>query len=81
MGTYAEAWKENPATGRFIYDAGVQVALFKSFINIYIPVIFSKVYREYYKSTITEKRFLKTISFNINLKKIELKSLLKEIPL
>lgn len=80
-GTYAEAWKENAATGRFIYDAGIQIALFKSFINIYIPIIFSKVYSNYYKSTITEKRFLKTISFNIALQKLELKNLLKEIPL
>ena len=80
-GTYAEAWKENPASGRFIYDAGIQLALFGSFINIYIPVIFSKVYRDYYKSTITDKRFLKTIAFNINLQKLQFKELEKDIPL
>jgi hypothetical protein len=80
-GTYAEAWKENPASGRFIYDAGIQLAFFKSFINIFIPVVYSKVYRDYYKTTITEKRFLKTISFNINLEKLEIKNFLKDIPL
>lgn len=80
-GTYAEAWKENPATGRFIYDAGIQLAFFKSFINIYIPIIFSKVYSDYYKQNITQKRFLKTISFSINLQKLEIKHLLKDIPL
>lgn len=81
VGTYAEAWKENPASGRFIYDAGIQLPLFRSFINVYIPIIFSKVYRDYYKSTITDKRFLKTIAFNINLQRLQLKELVKEIPL
>ncbi|HEX8278902.1 MAG TPA: hypothetical protein VF540_09415 [Segetibacter sp.] len=81
VGTYAETWKENAASGRFIYDAGIQLPLFRSFINIYIPVIYSKVYRDYYKTTITGKRFLKTIAFNINLQKLQFKELEKEIPL
>ena len=81
VGTYAEAWKENLASGRFIFDAGIQLPLFHSFINIYIPLIFSKVYRDYYKSTITDKRFLKTIAFNIDLQKLQIKNLIKEIPL
>lgn len=81
VGTYAEAWRDNPASGRFIYDAGIQLPLFNSFINIYVPLIYSKVFRDYYKTTVTEKRFLKTISFNIDLQKLQLKSFVKEIPL
>jgi len=81
VGTYAEAWKNNPASGRFLYDAGIQLPLFNSFINIYIPIIYSKVYRDYYKYTISEKRFLKTIAFNIDLQKLQLKNLVKDIPL
>jgi hypothetical protein len=80
VGTYAEAWKENPASGRFLYDAGIQLPLFGSFINIYIPLIYSKVFRDYYKSTITEKRFLKTIAFNIDLQKLQFKELVREVP-
>jgi hypothetical protein len=80
-GTYAEAWKENPASGRFIYDAGIQIPLFGSLIDVYIPVIYSKVYRNYYKSTITEKRFLKTIAFTINIRNLQVKNLLKDLPL
>jgi len=30
IGTYAEAWKKNAATGRFVYDAGLQLSLFKT---------------------------------------------------
>jgi hypothetical protein len=81
VGTYAEAWKENPASGRFIYDAGIQIPLFHSLIDIYIPLVYSKVYRNYYKSTITEKRFLKTIAFTINISKLKVQDIVKDIPL
>lgn len=67
IGTYSEAWKDNAATGRFIYDAGLQLSVFKNGVNIYIPLLYSKVYSEYFKTILGEKRFLKTISFNINL--------------
>jgi len=81
IGTYAEAWKNNSASGRFIYDAGIQIPLFASLIDIYIPIIYSKVYSNYYKSTISEKRFLKTISFSINLQRLKVQDVLKGIPL
>ena len=67
IGTYAEAWKKDAPTGKFIYDAGLQVTLIKNLVNIYIPVIYSKVYTDYFKSTITEKRFWKNISFSIDI--------------
>lgn len=54
IGTYAEAWK-NSATGRFIYDAGLQLSLFNNVVNVYVPILYSKVYKDYFKSTITEK--------------------------
>jgi hypothetical protein len=81
VGTYAEAWKNNPASGRFIYDAGFQVPLFKSLINIYVPIIYSKVYSDYYKSYLSGAKFWKKISFNINIEKLQPKQLLKDVPL
>ena len=80
IGTYAEAWKKNAATGRFIYDAGLQLSLFKNVVNIYVPILYSKVYTDYFKSTITEKRFLKNIAFSIDLQNISLKKLVPQIP-
>ena len=79
FGTYAEAWGDNPPSGKFVYDAGLQVSLFSSVLNIYVPLLYSKVYSDYYKSTITEKRFLKTISFNINLGKLKVKDFVNEV--
>ena len=72
VGTYAEAWKNNAATGKFIYDAGLQVSLFKNLVNIYFPFLYSKVYNDYFKTTITEKRFWRNISFSIDIQNFRL---------
>jgi hypothetical protein len=71
VGTYAEAWKPNSRTGKFLFDAGIQLSLFKQVLNVYIPIVYSKVYSDYYKSTIPEKRFQKTIAFSIDLGSIK----------
>lgn len=81
MGTYANAWKDNPATGRFLFDAGLQLSFFKGTANVYFPLLYSKVYRDYYKSTITQKRFWKTVSFSIDIQKLQLHNIHREIPL
>jgi hypothetical protein len=80
IGTYADAWKKNAATGRFIYDAGLQLSLFGNTVNIYVPLLYSKVYKDYFKSTIPEKRFLKNIAFSIDLQNINLKKIIPQIP-
>ena len=80
IGTYADAWKKNAATGRFVYDAGLQLSLFKNVVNIYVPVLYSKEYKDYFKSTITEKRFIKNIAFSIDLQNINLKRMVPQIP-
>lgn len=79
VGTYADAWKKNSTTSRFLYDAGLQFSLFKEIINIYVPLLYSKVYADYFKSTITEKRFQKNISFSIDLQNISLQKLFPQI--
>ena len=80
IGTYADAWKKNAATGRFIYDAGLQLSLFNNIVNVYLPVLYSKVYKDYIKSTIAKPRLLKNISFSIDIQNINLKKLIPQIP-
>ncbi len=75
IGTYAEAWKKNSETGRFLYDAGVQLSLFKNVLNVYFPLVYSKVYTDYFKSTITEKRFQKNISFSLDIQQLSFSKL------
>lgn len=80
VGTYADAWKTNDGTPRFLYDAGLQLSVLNNTLNIYMPLLYSKVYRDYFKSTITEKRFLKNISFSINFRSATFKKLFPQIP-
>jgi hypothetical protein len=68
IGTYAESWQQKAETDRFLFDAGLQIPLFKETINFYIPLIYSSVYGDYFKSTIAKKeRFWKKISFTIDI--------------
>ena len=79
VGTYAEAWESDAGTARFLFDAGLQLSLFKNTLNIYVPLLYSKVYDDYFKSTITEKRFLKNISFSIDIQQLSLKKLFPQL--
>lgn len=66
VGTYAEAWKRNSTDDRFLFDAGLQLSVLKDFVNIYIPLMHSNIYKQYYKSYLSEHRFWKSISFTLN---------------
>ena len=59
LGTYAEAWGVNPPTEKLLYDGGFQLSLLKDLINIYFPVVYSKSYRDYFKSVLNDKIFSK----------------------
>ena len=77
IGAYAEAWKKYANTGKFIYDAGFQLSLFKETVNIYVPVLYSKVYSDYIKSTTPKnKRFWQNISFSIDIQNFKLNKFL-----
>jgi len=80
MGSYAEAWKKNSTTGKIIYDAGLQLSLFENILNVYVPLLYSKVYSNYIKSSFPEKRFVKNISFSIDIQNLDLKKLVPQIP-
>jgi hypothetical protein len=79
IGTYAETWQNNSTTGRLIYDAGLQLSFFKEVVNVYVPIFYSKVYRDYFKSTAPENTFLKTISFSIDIQNFKLTSLVPQL--
>jgi hypothetical protein len=79
IGTYAEAWDKNSEDSRLIYDAGMQLSLFRETINVYLPVLYSRVYKNYFRSTLGEQRLLKTISFSINIQDITLKKISRDL--
>jgi hypothetical protein len=76
IGTYSDAWERNATGDKFLFDAGLQIPLFKETINIYIPLLYSKVYKDYIKSTVEQKnRFFRTISFSINIAEFNLRKI------
>lgn len=78
-GTYAEAWDKNNKDGKLLYDAGLQLSLCNDVLNIYAPLLYSKVYDDYFKSTLGKKRFVKNISFSIDIQKISIHRLFPQI--
>lgn len=72
IGTNAAAWKKDAGSTKFLYDAGLQVSLFKNVINIYVPLLYSKVYSDYFNSYKPDTKFLRNISFSIDLQNIRL---------
>jgi len=80
IGTYADAWKANAEGSKVLYNAGLQLSLLKNTVNIYAPLLYSKPYKDYFLSTITEKRFLKNISFTIDIQNFSLKKFDRRMP-
>lgn len=72
IGTYAEAWQSGAETSRFLFDAGLQLSLLHETVNIYLPLISSKEFRDYFKSTLGKNYLFKTISFSIDIQNFRL---------
>ncbi len=62
FGTNADAWEKDGEGDRFLYDAGLQVSFLKELVNIYVPLLYSKVYKDYFQST-PNNDFLQTNIF------------------
>ncbi len=76
IGTYAEAWNNNGTSGRFLFDAGLQLSLFDNCVNIYAPLVYSKVFSNYFKSTVVEKIFVNNLTFSLSLRPKKIAGLL-----
>ncbi len=81
IGTYSDAWNDENGDGRFLYDAGIKLSIIKSAFNIYLPIFYSKVFRDYYKSFYPDKRFAHTISFSFDLSQLQPNKLYRNLPL
>lgn len=81
IGTFGDARKYQSSDVKLRYDAGLELSLFHSALNIYAPIIYSKIYRDYAKSVLGNNYFWKTVSFSINLDVFKLNNLSNKIPL
>jgi hypothetical protein len=76
IGTYAGAWQKDATGSKFLYVAGLQLSLFKDFINVYAPILYSKEFKDQLKTVPEEDKFFKRISFSIDIQKFDLWRLL-----
>ena len=82
IGTHAEAWEKNAEGDRFLYDAGIQLSLFKETVHIYLPLLYSRVFKDYIQSTIDKKgRLWKTVSFTIDISHFSLRRIDRNLDL
>ena len=80
VGTYAEAWQKDAVTNKLLYIGGLQLSLFKDVLNIYAPLIYSKIYKTTLKTDPDQNKFLKRITFSIDIQNINLKKLIPQVP-
>ena len=76
IGTYAEAWKKEASTSRFLYVGGLQVSLFKNLLNIYAPLIYSKEFRDNLKTVPGQNKFFQRLSFSIDIHRFDLRRII-----
>jgi hypothetical protein len=76
VGTYAEAWDRKASLTKFLYVGGLQLSLFKNVLNIYAPIIYSKDFKDYLKTDKEANRFLKKITFSIDIQNFRLSKFL-----
>ncbi len=66
VGTYSGVWSKNSEQSKFLYDGGVQISILNNLINFYFPLVYSKVYRNYFQS-VPGNNFFQRMSFSINI--------------
>ncbi|MBX3239957.1 MAG: hypothetical protein KIT80_21920 [Chitinophagaceae bacterium] len=72
LGTFSDAWAAESDQPRLLYDAGLQLSLLKNTVNIYVPLLYSNVYRDYFR---LYAGFWQRISFSIDIQSITFKKL------
>ena len=79
VGTYAEGWKDDAATSKFLYVGGLQLSLFKNVLNIYAPLVYNKEFKDVLKTDPERNKFFKKVTFSINIQNISFKKFFPQI--
>jgi hypothetical protein len=80
VGTYAEAWDDSNGEARLLFDAGLQFSFLKNTAHLYMPLFYSQVYRDYFKST-PGNGFWQRISFSVDLHLLNARKVLRDVTL
>jgi hypothetical protein len=66
VGASGATWSGSAEGSRLLYDGGFQISLLNNIVNFYFPLVYSGVYRDYYKS-VPGNSFFQRMSFSINI--------------
>lgn len=66
----------NEGQPKFLFDGGLQLSFLNNLVNFYFPMVYSKVYGDYYKS-VPGNKFLQRMSFSINIQNANFQQLKK----
>lgn len=77
-GTYAQVWEKDNTDPRVVFDGGLQVSLLWNMVNIYVPLVYSNVYKDYFNS-VPGNKFWNRISFSIDIPVMEPKKLINRL--
>jgi len=66
----------NEGQPKFLFDGGLQLSLMNNLVNFYFPMVYSKVYGDYYKS-VPGNKFMQRMSFSINIQNLNFQQLKK----
>lgn len=72
IATFADAKLLNPSGNAFLFNAGLELSLFRKTLVITAPLIVSKDYSEYLKGIFPKDKFLKSITFSFNIRDFNL---------
>lgn len=77
IGTYSETWNTDIPQPNILFVGGFQINVVRDVFEVYIPIMYSKVFRDNLKSLPQTKGVGKNISFNLNFNNIRSKRILK----
>lgn len=67
LGTQAGAWGKDAEGQRMLFDGGIALHLLHSHLRVYIPLVYSAPYHDYFKS-VPGNNFFQRISFSLDLR-------------
>jgi Peptidase family M1 domain len=66
VGTYAQAWSDNPPTSHFLYVGGLELDLFHDVLHLYAPLVCSSDFTSQLKTVPGQNGFFQKVSFSID---------------
>jgi hypothetical protein len=81
VGTTNDIWNNEAGEPKILYNSGIQISLFNEVLNVYLPIAYSKPFRDYVNSVLPQPSWSHRISFSLDLNKLNRKTFNPGFPL